>query len=53
MAKESVFSDLNNLDVASPLMIRPFSDEFGSTQPEVDLIPEAFDACGHADLIRD
>ncbi|MFH0968395.1 MAG: AAA family ATPase, partial [Methanobacteriota archaeon] len=53
VAKESIFSELNNLDVASPLMIGPYSDKFGFTQPEVDLILEGFDIYGHADIIRD
>jgi len=53
IAKESIFSDLNNLDVASPLMIGPFADKFGFTEPEVDLILTAFHAEDHADTIRD
>jgi hypothetical protein len=53
IAKESIFSDLNNLDVASPLMIGPFADKFGFTVPEVDLILTAFHAEAHADTIRD
>lgn len=53
IAKESVFSELNNLDVASPLMIGPYSDKFGFTQPEVDLIMSAFCTENHTDSIRD
>ena len=53
IAKESIFSELNNLDVASPLMIGPYSDKFGFTQPEVDLILKEFSAERHSDIIRD
>ena len=53
IAKESIFSELNNLDVASPLMIGPFADKFGFTQPEVDLILKAFHAEIHASIIQD
>lgn len=44
IAKESIFSELNNLDVASPLMIGPFSDKFGFTEPEMKCILDAFHA---------
>jgi hypothetical protein len=53
IAKESIFSELNNLDVASPLMIGPYSDKFGFTQPELDLILDIFEAHSHTDIIRD
>ncbi len=53
IAKESIFSDLNNLDVASPLMIGPYADKFGFTEGEVNLILKAFDAENQADIIRD
>ncbi len=53
IAKESIFSELNNLDVASPLMIGPFSDKFGFTQPEVDKILDDFNIPDKADIIRD
>jgi hypothetical protein len=53
IAKESIFSELNNLDVASPLMIGPYSDKFGFTQPELDLILEVFEVHSHADILRD
>ena len=53
IAKESIFSDLNNLDVASPLMIGPYADKFGFTEPEVALILTAFQAEDHAEIIRD
>ena len=38
VAKESVFSGLNNLDVSNMLQPGPFADKFGFTQPEVDKI---------------
>jgi hypothetical protein len=53
IAKESIFSELNNLDVASPLMIGPYSDKFGFTQPDVDLLLEVFDTHSHAEIIHD
>jgi len=53
IAKESIFSDLNNLDVASPLMIGPYADKFGFTDPELSLILSAFQAEDHAAIIRD
>ncbi len=53
IAKESIFSELNNLDVASPLMIGPFSDKFGFTEPEMNCILDAFHAQSHAEIIRD
>lgn len=53
IAKESIFSDLNNLDVASPLMIGPYADKFGFTEPELALILSAFQAEDHAAIIRD
>ena len=53
IAKESIFSDLNNLDVASPLMVGPYADKFGFTSSEIDLILTAFHAEDHADIIRD
>ena len=53
IAKESIFSELNNLDVASPLMISPYSDKFGFTQPELDLILKAFQAESHGSIIQD
>jgi hypothetical protein len=34
-------------------MIGPYSDKFGFTEPEMDLILEAFDAYNHSDIIRD
>jgi hypothetical protein len=36
VAKESIFSGLNNVDVASILSSDPFTTAFGFTQPEVD-----------------
>ncbi|ABD41568.1 protein of unknown function DUF1703 [Methanospirillum hungatei JF-1] len=53
VAKESIFSDLNNLDVASSLMIGPYADKFGFTEPELSLILSAFQAEDHAGIIRD
>ena len=34
-------------------MIGPYSDKFGFTQPDLDLILEVFDVHNHADIIRD
>ena len=53
IAKESIFSDLNNLDVASPLMIGPYADKFGFTEQEVSRILTVFNVKEHADIIRD
>jgi hypothetical protein len=53
IAKESIFSELNNLDVASPLMIGPYSDKFGFTEPEMNRILDVFHAQSHAEIIRD
>ncbi|MCA1915179.1 AAA family ATPase [Methanospirillum hungatei] len=53
IANESIFSDLNNLDVASPLMVGPYADKFGFTSYEIDLILTAFHVEDHADIIRD
>lgn len=38
ISRESIFSDLNNLDVASILQPGPFADKFGFTQSELDKI---------------
>ncbi len=38
VAKESVFSGLNNLDVPSILEIGPFADKFGFTQKDIEQI---------------
>jgi hypothetical protein len=42
VARESVFSGLNNLDVASLLRAGPYADKFGFTQPEVDQVLQDF-----------
>jgi hypothetical protein len=53
IAKESIFSDLNNLDVASPLLIGPFADKFGFTEPEIEQVLDDFGVQDHAAVIRD
>ena len=42
VAKESIFSGLNNLKVASVLEADSFSDKFGFTQPELDQVLDEF-----------
>ena len=42
VAKESIFSGLNNLDVRSTLTPGPFADKFGFTQLEVDKLLDDF-----------
>lgn len=48
VAKESIFSELNNMKVASSLLPQPLSHLFGFTQEEIDKILIDFDlpACG-------
>ena len=36
VAKESIFSGFNNLEVAGILKVGPFADKFGFTEPEVE-----------------
>lgn len=43
IAKESIFSDLNNLDVCS-LMVEKYNDVFGFTMHEVEMIAKNFQA---------
>ncbi len=42
VAKESIFSGLNNLDVWTTLTPGPLADAFGFTQPEVDRLLDDF-----------
>ncbi|MBR3457588.1 MAG: AAA family ATPase, partial [Selenomonadaceae bacterium] len=51
VAKESIFSDLNNLDVASVLSER-YSDIFGFTLPEVEKLAEDAGCIDHLPEIR-
>lgn len=44
VAKESIFSDLNNLNVATILDLK-FHDKFGFTQDEVKLLLNDYDLC--------
>ncbi len=52
VARESVFSGLNNLDVSTTLKIGPFSDKFGFTQAEVDKVLVDFDLSELAEPMR-
>lgn len=51
IAKESLFSDLNNLAVYTPLS-RPFSSAFGFTEPEVVTLAARAGRSHHLDAIR-
>jgi len=44
VARESIFSGLNNLDVASLLSSGPFANKFGFTEPELAQVLTDFDA---------
>nr|VFK45444.1 MAG: Predicted AAA-ATPase [Candidatus Kentron sp. SD]VFK49814.1 MAG: Predicted AAA-ATPase [Candidatus Kentron sp. SD] len=43
VAKESIFSGLNNLTVAGILKAGPFADKFGFTESEVERLLDSFD----------
>ena len=43
VARESIFSGLNNLAVAGILKAGPFADKFGFTEPEVEQLLDGFD----------
>ena len=43
VARESIFSGLNNLEVAGILEAGPFADKFGFTEPEVARLLDSFD----------
>jgi hypothetical protein len=53
VAKESIFSGLNNLVTWTTLREGPFADKFGFTQDEVDEFLHDFDAQRLADPIRE
>lgn len=53
VAKESIFSGLNNLTVAGMPTRGPFADKFGFTQAEVDRLLDDFGLPGLAGPIRD
>lgn len=53
IAKESIFSDLNNLDVWSGLTMGPFEDKFGFTEPEVERLLADFDCQEEMPAIRE
>lgn len=44
VARESIFSGLNHLKVASLLTPGPFADKFGFTEPELTTVLRDFDA---------
>lgn len=52
IAKESIFSDLNNLDVCS-LMAKKYNDVFGFTQKEIELMIKTFEAENKLDEIKE
>jgi len=53
IAKESIFSGLNNLDVATTLKISPFEDKFGFTEPEVEQLLRDYDCADRMPEVRD
>lgn len=53
IAKESIFSDLNNLSVSSTLLPNNLSYMFGFTEEEVLHILRDFDKTGEQEVIRD
>ncbi len=52
IAKESIFSGLNNLDVATTLKISPFADKFGFTEPEVEQLLRDYDCADRMPEVR-
>nr|VFK17700.1 MAG: Predicted AAA-ATPase [Candidatus Kentron sp. LPFa] len=46
VARESIFSGLNNLEVAGILEAGPFADKFGFTEPEVARLLDGFELSG-------
>jgi Predicted AAA-ATPase/PD-(D/E)XK nuclease superfamily len=52
MAKESIFSGLNNLGVFS-LLRKPFSDKFGLTEPELAQLLQEYGSLSAIDQFRD
>ena len=53
VARESIFSGLNNLKVHSLLSPGPFADKFGFTETEVERVAGDFDLSDHIGEIRD
>jgi hypothetical protein len=53
IAKESIFSGLNNLEVWSALAPGPFADKFGFTEPEVERLTTDYDCADRMPAIRD
>mgnify|MGYP006279869453 CR=1 FL=1 len=53
VARESIFSGLNNLVTWTTLRSGPFADKFGFTQPEVDKLLSDFDARQLAEPINE
>ncbi len=53
VAKESIFSDLNNLKVITTLQIHPTSHLFGFTEDEISKILTDFSLSEHDEVIRE
>jgi hypothetical protein len=53
IAKESIFSDLNNLKVISTLQSHKVSQMFGFTEPDIDTILSDFSIPDHGKVIRE
>jgi len=53
VAKESIFSDLNNLKVITTLQSHPAAHMFGFTEDEIDMILDDFSLVHHRDTIRE
>ncbi len=53
VARESIFSGLNNLTVWSMLAAGPFEDQFGFTEAEVGTLLQAFGLEGRMPVVRD
>ncbi len=53
IAKESIFSGLNNLEVSTVLKIGPFEDKFGFTETEVERLLDDFDCSEHLRDVHD
>lgn len=53
IAKESIFSDLNNLKVISTLQSHPVSQMFGFTEHDIDTILSDFSIPAHENVIRE
>lgn len=53
VAKESIFSDLNNLKVITTLQPHPISRMFGFTEADIDKILNDFSIQDHGEVIRE